>query len=1024
MRGRTAVLICLILLLLASLGADASAARSQVFMNDTGSVAYGLRVTFDRPVSITDMGQGFLTWEAEESQTVILFTDGQVNTWGDFYFFWEPGEAGVLSYEWLSSPNIRKPSPAPGPSNFFVGGEIQHYLAERTWGSHWQHLDPLEQLHRNGMEWLRVRVTTFSNPILRNTPPENWGELPWDWSYCHGGSLEYITQILQEATNIGMRLNLVFLLSHIAAFSWNQPTPPEWRNLLIEELARAVSAHCYETTRYFQEKGLDIEIYDIGNEIQMGILGYLPDLREEGGLRRWPGVEYKVPLPEDVDPCTDIDYMRENVWPIEATLLKAAINGVKEADPEGKITLHTVGFYDEPLIKEFFTTMVQQGVEFDFGGLSYPGVTSDWPVRLQSDPFSWAEGVVEHLASLGKKVIFCEATYPNTPTGGVGEGEATPIFPELDTHVAAPGYPCTPEGQAKWLRDFLSYCRQDANIVGAFYFYPDLYSGVCSAPVCCYPPGERIGLFASDSLPMPAMGQLNPDPSAFPTVDLIDETHPSLSWSGHWYRNRNEQYSGGTCKASSRSGDSVEIPFVGTGIALIYTANDNHGIAEIEIDGVRYPDIDMYSPTMEPVFRLTDVITRDLRSEEHVLIVTVSDRKNPSSSGDFVVIDAVDAIQARPEGALPDTSPPELVNLGLVVETLDTSQGPQELEIHAKVRDDDSGIAYVAVEFASPSGKEVLSTGLHLTEGTPNEGRFVGTLRFPQYTESGMWTIKRVWAGDNAFPDQNVEEWNTGQLQTRTFTTQLGVLGGERPTADVSVIGESIQQAIDEASPGDVIDIPSGVYEENLVIERSVTLRGSSADKPLISGGPQDMPVIRVESFSREIEVTLEGLRIGFAKGRDGNGISAHGKSNLHLADVELMYNEAHGIELGGQAQVTITNCLFTGMGHAAITFYGSTQGTISNCTIIGNGAYGLWIGESAEVKVTDSQISENGFTNIKFDGIYVYGNAQLTITRSEITNNCKCGIRVESPDNIALCDGNTVSGNGEGDYCGFSPGE
>jgi len=1015
MRGRTAVLMCLILLIVAFLVTGASAARSQVFMNDTGSVAYGLRVTFDRGVSVTDMGQGFSTWEAEETRTVILFKNGQIEPWTDFYFFWEPGEARVIGYEWISQigdlgTGIRQREGSP----LFLGATVQHYLAERIWDNNWKYINPLKVLKERGFEWVRVCLTTRTSSLLRNTPPSDWGQLPWDEHYM--GTLEYAEQIVREASELGLKVNLVLYLSHDEPRSTgpkDYPRPPKWQHLTTDELAKAVRRYCFETIQYFKDRGLDVEIYDIGSEIEFGFLGYLP--------QPWGN----IPVPAGINPTEDVGYMRDNVWNTQAQLIKAATAGIRGADPDAKITLHVTGFYHEPLVKAFFETMVEQGVEFDYGGLSYCSPSRDWEIRFFDNPFSYTESVIEFLASLGKKVLFSEFLYYSDSAGvAVSEDPLWRTRPKWITHVPAPGYPFTVEGHAKWMRDFLAFCRENDSVIGAFYFWPDSFGGSSGGSVQHWDGDESYGPFETDTQFRPTMSQFALDPPVFPTIELVDEADSSLSWSSTWNQDRNSKYSGGSARISSRRGASVTIPFAGTGIALIYTANDNHGIAEVEVDGMRYPDIDMYSPTMEPVFRLTDVIARDLPPGEHILTITVTDRKNPASSGNVVAIDAVDIIRAYPKGAPLDTNPPELVNLELGSETIDTSEESQELEIRTEVRDGDSGIAYVAVEFVSPSGKETLSIGLHLTEGIPNEGRFVGMVRFPQYTESGMWTIKRVWAGDNAFPDQNVGQWNTSQLRDRDFITELEVLAKERPTADVSVMGGSIQQVINEASPGDVIDIPGGVYEENLVIEKSITLRGSSTDKPLIGGGSQEMPVIRVESFSREIEITFEGLRIGFAKGRNGNGIEAHGKAKLHLVNVEIMNNEAHGIELADQVQATITNCLFMGMGHSGVEFYGSTQGTIRDCTIVENGAYGLWIHGSAEVEVTDSRVSENGFESIKFDGIYAHEKAKLTIERSEVTNNCKCGIRAESADNIVTCAGNTVSGNGEGDYCGFSPDE
>jgi len=167
-----------------------------------------------------------------------------------------------------STPTVTRstatPTPTPTPtqtndsSTFFVGGVTQYYLAQRVWGGHWQQLDPLMTLHQNGVELIQVRLTTVSNPALRNTPPEDWGDLPWDWRYFHDGTLEYVEQILKEASDIGMRLNLVFFLSDWMAYAWRQDTPPEWQTLTVDELVVAVQDYCCETTDYFIDKGLNI----------------------------------------------------------------------------------------------------------------------------------------------------------------------------------------------------------------------------------------------------------------------------------------------------------------------------------------------------------------------------------------------------------------------------------------------------------------------------------------------------------------------------------------------------------------------------------------------------------------------------------------------------------------------------------------------------------------------------------------------------------------------------------------------
>jgi len=132
------------------------------------------------------------------------------------------------------------PSPVPTPTttpSTFTGGVVQYYLVQSVWGGYWQQLNPLQILHENGVEWVQVRLTTESSSDLRNTSPEDWGTLPWKWEYYHDGSLEYVEQSLKEASDIGMRLNLVFFLSDEIAYAGLQNAPPEWQDLTVDELA-------------------------------------------------------------------------------------------------------------------------------------------------------------------------------------------------------------------------------------------------------------------------------------------------------------------------------------------------------------------------------------------------------------------------------------------------------------------------------------------------------------------------------------------------------------------------------------------------------------------------------------------------------------------------------------------------------------------------------------------------------------------------------------------------------------------
>lgn len=119
MRATALLIVCTI-----TLGFLCGAAGSTNLFNNTGVAALGLQVTFDQPVSISRMGEGFRNWSPEGDGSTIVFFEGQIGPWGDFYFFWEPVEASVLSYEWLGHPSSAERSPSFTTDSGLLSGHL------------------------------------------------------------------------------------------------------------------------------------------------------------------------------------------------------------------------------------------------------------------------------------------------------------------------------------------------------------------------------------------------------------------------------------------------------------------------------------------------------------------------------------------------------------------------------------------------------------------------------------------------------------------------------------------------------------------------------------------------------------------------------------------------------------------------------------------------------------------------------------------------------------------------------------
>ncbi len=152
----------------------------------------------------------------------------------------------------------------------------------------------------------------------------------------------------------------------------------------------------------------------------------------------------------------------------------------------------------------------------------------------------------------------------------------------------------------------------------------------------------------------------------------------------------------------------------------------------------------------------------------------------------------------------------------------------------------------------------------------------------------------------------------------------------------------SIQVAIDAASPGDTIEVRAGTYKENLIIEKSLTLKGAGRDRTEIKGKEEGKPVIMIES-DQVIEVTIDGFTIAGAK----VGTERTGKED--------------GIHVKGKAKAII-----------------------KACTVSGNGDDGLSIGDSANVEVYDNLFLENMHCGIRVHS----SEAKISGTPNEMRGN------------------------------------
>jgi arabinogalactan endo-1,4-beta-galactosidase len=188
--------------------------------------------------------------------------------------------------------------------------------------------------------------------------------------------------------------------------------------------------HTYDVCSSVKIHGRGPAMIQIGNELNAGML--------------WPdGHTYDPPN-----------------WDNLASFLKAGYDAVKACSPSTKVVLHLANGGDNGLYRWWFDNITQRGVSFDVIAASYYGY---WHGSLGD--LQW--NLNDISARYGKDVIVAETAYPFV----LADDDGWPNLIGSPVQLV-PGYPATPEGQARNFRDVLSIVRAVPNGrgVGAFYW--------------------------------------------------------------------------------------------------------------------------------------------------------------------------------------------------------------------------------------------------------------------------------------------------------------------------------------------------------------------------------------------------------------------------------------------------------------------------------------------------------------------------------------------------------------------------
>lgn len=185
----------------------------------------------------------------------------------------------------------------------------------------------------------------------------------------------------------------------------------------------------------------------------------------------------------------------------------------------------------------------------------------------------------------------------------------------------------------------------------------------------------------------------------------------------------------------------------------------------------------------------------------------------------------------------------------------------------------------------------------------------------------------------------------------------------------------TIQEAIIVASDGDVIFVAAGDYPGNIVVDKSVKIKGAGAAVTFISALDEENGFMVIAS-----DVTISGFTISGATIFQNSGVIIGGESPGDPNHVGLVSN------------VTVRKCVLEG-NCVGVYIWKSSYNTVVNNVIRyseelgqnvdgGNGII-VWEGPSTNNRITNNKL----YMNFKY-GIFVGGSVEADYSGTKISGN------------------------------------
>ncbi|GAA2634656.1 right-handed parallel beta-helix repeat-containing protein [Streptomyces vastus] len=217
----------------------------------------------------------------------------------------------------------------------------------------------------------------------------------------------------------------------------------------------------------------------------------------------------------------------------------------------------------------------------------------------------------------------------------------------------------------------------------------------------------------------------------------------------------------------------------------------------------------------------------------------------------------------------------------------------------------------------------------------------------------------------------------------------------------------SLAAALEAAGDGDVLTVAPGTYRENLVVQRTVTLRGPEGSPGSVRIAPVDGVPLTVRASAVVQDLLVEGQDAAAPALLVEEGAP-------ELTDIRIVTRSAAGIEVRGGARPTVRRCTVDNPAGVGIAVLDGGGGVFEDCEVVAAGQSGIAVRGAAHPRLERCRVHHASGAGLSATGehsaleavgceVYEVKGSGVQVTARATAHLTDCVVHRTTADGVTL---------------------